>query len=95
MGTDSHTPDYHATASSPPSGGVPLNRRPRRTSAATTRTSGGGRQTWRVEVQGDGRFNFEGKRWRSLSAIARRITGTSRNGPAFLGLHGGDHNGAA
>ncbi len=35
------------------------------------------------------------RRWRSLSAIAREITGTSRNGPAFFGLRGGATHGAA
>ena len=37
-----------------------------------------GGQAWRVEVKADGTFGFEGKTWRSLSAIAREITGTSR-----------------
>lgn len=41
---------------------------------------------WRVEVNADGTFSFAGTTWRSLSAIAREITGTSRNGPAFFGL---------
>ena len=31
-------------------------------------------------------FEFEGRRYRSLSAIAREITGTQWNGPAFFGL---------
>lgn len=31
-------------------------------------------------------FEFEGKPYRSLSAIARKITGTARSGPAFFGL---------
>lgn len=47
----------------------------------------GGRM-WRVEVNADGTFSFGGTTWRSLSAIAREITGTSRNGPAFFGLGG-------
>ncbi len=47
-------------------------------------------RTWRgtshtVVVQSDG-FAFEGARYRSLSDIARRITGTHWNGPAFFGL---------
>ena len=33
-----------------------------------------------------GGFEFEGQRYRSLSAIARAITGTRWNGPAFFGL---------
>ena len=39
--------------------------------------------------------DWGGRRWRSLSAIAREITGTSRNGPAFFGLRGGATPGAA
>jgi hypothetical protein len=31
-------------------------------------------------------FEFEGRRYRSLSAVARAITGTQWNGPAFFGL---------
>jgi hypothetical protein len=34
----------------------------------------------------DGGFRFEGQRYRSLSAIARKATGTSWNGPRFFGL---------
>ena len=33
-----------------------------------------------------GRFIWNERPYRSLSAIAREITGTSRNGPAFFGL---------
>jgi hypothetical protein len=60
---------------------------------ATLLRDWGGR-TWRVEVEAEGSFVFESQRWRSLSAIARAITGTSRNGPAFFGLRG-DGDGAA
>ena len=42
-------------------------------------------QTHHVTVVADG-FEFDGKVWRSLSAIARSITGTSWSGPAFFGL---------
>ena len=38
-----------------------------------------------VEVLEDG-FAFEGKSYRSLSAIARRITGVQWSGPRFFGL---------
>jgi len=34
----------------------------------------------------DGGFEFQGRRYRSLSAIAKLITGTHWNGPAFFGL---------
>ncbi len=33
-----------------------------------------------------GGFEYEGRRYKSLSAIARAITGTRWNGPAFFGL---------
>jgi hypothetical protein len=42
-------------------------------------------QTHHVTVVAGG-FEFDGKVWRSLSAIARSITGTARSGPAFFGL---------
>ncbi len=35
-----------------------------------------------------GGFEFEGRKYRSLSAIARAITGTRWNGPLFFGLRG-------
>ena len=35
---------------------------------------------------GAGRFVWNDRSYRSLSAVAREITGTSRNGPAFFGL---------
>jgi hypothetical protein len=53
-----------------------------------------GGKSWRVEVNADGSFTWDGQRWRSLSAIASAITGTSRNGPAFFGLRGGASHGA-
>ena len=34
----------------------------------------------------DGGFEYNGRRWRSLSAIARAITGTHWSGPTFFGL---------
>ena len=44
--------------------------------------------THEVTVADDG-FVWRGRRWRSLSAIAREITGQQRNGPAFFGLTAG------
>ena len=41
-----------------------------------------------VTVLDDG-FEWEGRRYRSLSQIARSITGTRWNGPAFFGLRSG------
>jgi Protein of unknown function (DUF2924) len=42
-------------------------------------------ETHSVTVLADG-FAYRGQRYRSLSQIARRITGTRWNGPAFFGL---------
>ena len=41
----------------------------------------------RVTVLADG-FEWEGRRYKSLSAVARAITGTRWNGPVFFGLRG-------
>ena len=35
-------------------------------------------------------YLWRGQSWTSLSAVAREITGTRRNGPAFFGLRDGD-----
>jgi hypothetical protein len=40
----------------------------------------------RVTALADGGFECEGKRFRSLSAAARHITGTQWSGPVFFGL---------
>jgi len=50
-------------------------------------------KTWRgrthdVLVTADG-VAWRGQSYRSLSAVARAITGTNRNGPAFFGLRAG------
>ena len=39
-----------------------------------------------VTVRDDGSFEYAGRIWGSLSAIARAITGTRWNGPLFFGL---------
>lgn len=52
-----------------------------------------GGRTHRVEALAGGRFVFAGLEWRSLSAIAREITGTRRNGPAFFGLREAQRDG--
>lgn len=41
-----------------------------------------------VTVLNDGGFEYRGERHRSLSEIARLITGTRWNGPRFFGLRG-------
>ncbi|MCY1128624.1 DUF2924 domain-containing protein [Frigidibacter sp. RF13] len=42
-------------------------------------------RSYRVEVLADG-YRFDGKTYRSLSSIAKRITGTNWSGPRFFGL---------
>jgi Protein of unknown function (DUF2924) len=42
-------------------------------------------RAYQVEVTGDG-YVMDGKSWRSLSAIARHITGAQWSGPRFFGL---------
>ena len=42
-------------------------------------------RTYQVTVQANG-FDYAGKAYRSLSAIARVITGTPWSGPSFFGL---------
>ena len=39
----------------------------------------------RVEATADG-FRWQGRAWKSLSQIAREITGVRWNGPRFFGL---------
>lgn len=60
--------------------------------APRSRLSGGsqllrewGGKTHRITVEPDGRFLYAGKHWRSLSAIARAITGARWSGPRFFG----------
>lgn len=43
----------------------------------------------RVQVLADGGFEYAGTRYRSLSMIARKITGTQWSGPLFFGLRKG------
>jgi hypothetical protein len=42
--------------------------------------------TYRVKVLDDGRFDLDGRAFKSLSAVARAITGTSYSGPVFFRL---------
>ena len=48
-------------------------------------------RTWHGEVHEvvvlDGAFDYRGRRYKSLSAIARHITGAAWSGPRFFGLH--------
>lgn len=41
---------------------------------------------YRVTTLPDGQYEFKGKPYRSLTAIANEITGTRWSGPAFFGL---------
>jgi hypothetical protein len=43
-------------------------------------------QMHRVVVGTDGQYEFEGRRYPTLSMIAREITGTRWSGPLFFGL---------
>ncbi len=43
--------------------------------------------THEVEVVSDG-FEYNGRKWKSLSSIANKITGTKWSGPKFFGLRG-------
>ena len=43
-------------------------------------------QMHRVTVGSDGQYEFEGRRYPTLSMIAREITGTRWSGPLFFGL---------
>lgn len=66
-------------------------RRLKRSNASTPLTTGSQLirvwqdQTYQVTVLADG-FQFQGKHWKSLSAIAKAITGTPWSGPVFFGL---------
>ena len=48
-------------------------------------------RTWHGDVHNvvvlDGSYEYRGTRYRSLSEIARMITGTQWSGPRFFGLH--------
>ena len=47
------------------------------------------RREHRVTAQADGTFEYEGRRFKSLTAVARHITGQHWSGPLFFGLKGG------
>ncbi len=44
-----------------------------------------GGRTHRVTVEPNRHFSYDGRTWRSLSAIAREITGVRWSGPRFFG----------
>ncbi|WP_341686695.1 DUF2924 domain-containing protein [Limnohabitans sp.] len=45
-------------------------------------------EQYKVTVLPNGLYEFDGKNYKSLSAIAKLITGTQWSGPAFFGLKG-------
>ena len=45
-----------------------------------------GERDHRVTVNAHGRFEYEGNTFKSLTAVARHITGTHWSGPMFFGL---------
>ncbi len=47
------------------------------------------RREYRVSVRPDGLYELDGRRYKSLSAAARAITGTHWSGPAFFGVKQG------
>lgn len=47
-----------------------------------------GEREHRVTVNTDGHFEYEGRSFKSLTAVARHITGTHWSGPLFFGLAG-------
>lgn len=51
-------------------------------------------QTYVVETAEDGTIRWNNREWRSLSEVARAITGTRWSGPAFFGLRGRKEVGA-
>ena len=50
-------------------------------------------RTHEVVVLADG-FEWQDRKWRSLSVIAREITGTQWSGPRFFGLQAKGRTGA-
>ncbi len=48
---------------------------------------------YRVTVTPDGLYALDGQVFKSLSAVARQITGTRWNGPRFFGLRDGNGDG--
>ncbi len=59
----------------------------------TTLIRGWEAREYRVTVTPDGLYELNGQVFKSLSAAARRITGTQWNGPKFFGLRDSDGGG--
>jgi len=54
-----------------------------------------GEREHRVRVSAEGLFVYEGRSFKSLTAVARHITGTHWSGPLFFGLGNGKQRGGA
>jgi hypothetical protein len=67
---------------------IKLSRDPRLPMPGCLLTKDWGERRIEVRVVDDG-FEFEGRRYRSLSAVAKEVTGTNWNGFMFFGLGGG------
>lgn len=59
----------------------------------TTLTREWEEREFRVVVTPEGQYDLDGKLFRSLSAVAKHITGTRWNGPRFFGLREGQGGG--
>lgn len=64
---------------------IKTNRRPTMLTAGTMVTREWHGSVYKITVLSDG-FEYQGRRYHSLSGIAREITGTNWNGHAFFGL---------
>lgn len=73
------------TPAAPAKDGTPRPRDPRLPRAGTILTRVFNGKEIRVEVL-DAGFKYDGATWRSLSAIAKAVSGTSWNGFLFMGL---------
>jgi hypothetical protein len=73
------------TPAAPAKDGTPRPRDPRLPKAGTVLTRVFNGKEIKVEVL-DAGFRFDGDVWRSLSAIARKVSGTSWNGYLFFNL---------
>ena len=69
---------------------IKLRAKPRESSFApgTVLLREWGEREHRVTVSAEGLFDYEGRSFKSLTAVARHITGTQWNGPLFFGLRG-------
>jgi hypothetical protein len=99
-GLDARTERYleRMDQTSSPAAAAPLvqafEQQQRKPAPGTVLTREWNGQHHRVMVLDDG-FAWDGRTFRSLSEIAKAITGTKWNGPRFFGLRDKKHAGAA